>query len=151
MLIHDVFTFIYIYSIHCEDQNKTLEEIGVDSAMYGEEARGAVQITGNTPKKKSYMSLEELAKTMDHNTIKMTVKKDTSEVSEVCEITFEKDEVDLDNETVETSRYKYIYVYIYTYIDKSCKCTFMHTPVYKNLLHNLFYMRIYICIYIETY
>mmetsp|Transcript_3037 Transcript_3037/g.3174 ORF Transcript_3037/g.3174 Transcript_3037/m.3174 type:complete len:1094 (-) Transcript_3037:19-3300(-) len=96
-------------SAHCEDQNKTVEEIGVSSVMYGEEARGAVQVTGNTPKKKSYMSLEELAKTVDHDTIKMTVKKDTSEVSEVPEMTFEKDEGDLvlsveDKEAVEKSR-----------------------------------------------
>jgi hypothetical protein len=104
-----------MYSAHFEDQNKTVEEIGVSSVLYGKEARGAVQVSGNTPKKKSYMSLEELAKTMDHDTIKMTVKKDTSEVSQVTEMTFEKDEVDLvfsleDNEAVEKSRYKCIYI-----------------------------------------
>jgi hypothetical protein len=110
MFLTDVHVHIHIFSAHCEGQNKIVEDIGLSSFLYGEEAKGIGEVTGGTPKKKSYMSLEELAKTEDHDKIKMGVKKDTSDVSEVPEMAFEKDEVDLvlsieDNETVEKSRY----------------------------------------------
>jgi hypothetical protein len=101
---YDAYVHVHLFSAHCEGQNKIVEDIGLSSSLYGEEAKGVVEVTGGTPKKKSYMSLEELAKTEDHDKIKMGVKKDSSDVSEVPDMAFEKDEVDLvlsieDNET----------------------------------------------------
>lgn len=110
MFLTDVHVYKNLFSAHCEGQNKIVEDIGLSGSLYGDEAKGVVEVTGGTPKKKSYMSLEELAKTEDHDKIKMGVKKDPSDVSEVPDMAFEKDEVDLvlsmeDNETVEKSRY----------------------------------------------